>query len=456
MKVLFVYLPFCSPVSPPYSLCYLAGFIKQNTQDINVSILDLNAWAHKQRFPQLYENLEQVFEYKNIDQYSQLAKQAKYDFAQFAKEENVKLRADQKSQLLKDCVQLIEDESPDLVSLSLVYNSQAFLAQSLVRVLKEKGIRVIVGGPAVTKQVKMIAQYLPHEVALLEEITQSRVDMDVLKTRRILDYSLVDKAQYFIPELVIPLKSSSCCYYQQCAFCTHHMNGNYVEYDLDDLKESVLASNARQVFLIDDMIHKKRLLDIAQLFKDLKLSWMCQLRPTKDLDKKTLQTLYDSGLRQVVWGVESGNDRILEKMKKGTCVKDIEQVLRDSKEVGITNVLYIMFGFPTETKEEFLDTIHFLEHNERVIDLISTSVFGLQEDAPVFKEPESFAITHIVTKQREKLPDKISYEVSEGLHADQAKILRKNYSKTLSKMNKFPKEMNIYREHLLLFISKTI
>ena len=62
-----------------------------------------------------------------------------------------------------------------------------------------------------------------------------------------------------------------------------------------------------------------------------------------------------------MWGVESGNDRVLELINKGTNVKDIEKVLEDSHNVGIKNIAYILFGFPTEIKEEFLDTIEFLK-----------------------------------------------------------------------------------------------
>ena len=142
-------------------------------------------------------------------------------------------------------------------------------------------------------------------------------------------------------------------------------------------------------------------------------------------------------------------------MDKGTNTADGEKVLQSSRKVGITNVTYILFGFPTETKDEFLATIDMLKRNKANIDLISTSVFGLQEGSLVFKSPKKFMITDVGREPRTMLPDKISYTVEAGLHRDDARELRQKYSKTLNSINKFPKEMNIYREHMLYSVSKT-
>ena len=152
----------------------------------------------------------------------------------------------------------------------------------------------------------------------------------------------------------------------------------------------------------------------------------------------------------IIWGVESGSDRVLSLMRKGTNKKDISKVLSDSHKAGIRNTVYIMFGFPTETKEEFLETISFLEDNADSIDLVSTSVFGLQKGTPVFDNPGDFGITKITESKRTILEPKISYEVSSGLTHAGAVKLRNSYKKTMEKVNKFPKTMNFFREHMLL------
>lgn len=456
-KILCVYVPFCSPVGPPYSLTYLQGFLRSNLEHTgySVDILDLNAYAHKKSFPKEYQKSKDALRQWREQPlaYAQTVSEMKKHFDSFATESNKHLREGNHVEQLKfwdSCLDKILQRAPEIVVLSIVYNSQAFFAQRLSEQLSKQGIRVIVGGPAVTQQLKEKAEYGAHEVELLEMIAGKKADMHTLDCRRILDYSWCVDDDYATSKLVIPLRSSSCCYYQQCAFCTHHGSGKYVEYDLQDIRESVVRSRIKSVFVVDDMLHRKRLLDLAKVFGQLGVRWMCQLRPTKEFDLQTLQEAFRGGLRAVIWGVESGSDRVLRSMRKGTNVREAGEVIAASKTAGITTATYIMFGFPTETKEDFLATIDFLKTYKESIDLVSTSVFGLQQGAPAFVEPQRFGIDTVTLEKRTFLPQKVTYTVKEGLHNDDAKRLRSKYRKTLESISSLPKQMNMYREHMLI------
>jgi len=142
----------------------------------------------------------------------------------------------------------------------------------------------------------------------------------------------------------------------------------------------------------------------------------------------------------------------LKLMNKGTNKEEVEKVLKHSHEVGIKNVVYIMFGFPGETREEFLETIQFLKDNDEYIDLVSVSIFGLQKDSQVYKNPKKFKITKIIEEQRTVLEPRLTYEVSSGLTNKEAIKLRNNYKKTIEKINKYPRKMNFFREHMLCSI----
>ena len=264
----------------------------------------------------------------------------------------------------------------------------------------------------------------------------------------VLDFNIYNLKDYFTREPVIPIKTVSSCYYRKVRFCTHHHNEQYHEFPLDDVKKSL--KQGAHVFIIDDMLHKKRLLELAAIMKPLKISWMCQLKPTIDLDKETLKTLHDSGLNVVMWGVESGCDRILDLMDKGTNKKDVAQVLKDAHEAGIKNGVFMIFGFPTETKEEFIESIDFLKTNTNYIDIVSTSIFGLQKGTPIYAEPEKFGITKITCSERTILEPTIHYDVAVGMAQKEAKLMRYRYRKTLEKLDKYPRMMNFFREHMLL------
>lgn len=339
--------------------------------------------------------------------------------------------------------------SPEVVGFSIIYSSQAFYVSALIDALKSKGIKVVIGGPAVNHNLRSKADaVLANEVEFLQYLTEKEMDHQKLDTSRVLDFSSLPLEEYFVPEVVLPLRSTNTCYYQQCAFCTHHGNLPYMEYALEDILSTIETSGCKYIFFTDDMIHKKRLLQIAELLKPLDVRWMCQLRPTKELDKETLLILYNSGLRHVIWGVESGCDRVLDAMQKGTNTTDAQKVLLDAHEVGIKNGVYIMFGFPTETKEEFLQTIAFLKKNSEIIDIVSTAVFGLQQGARAFDEPLQYGIMRVQLEERSLLDAKVHYEVESGLTNEQVKLLRKKHKGTLEAMDKYPKQMNFFREHL--------
>ncbi|MDP3918399.1 MAG: radical SAM protein [Nanoarchaeota archaeon] len=431
MKVLLVYPPFCSPVSPPYSLTNLYSAIKNNS-DYDVGVLDLNIVYHRKRFPLAKEAFQ---EGKDVGNYFVESREV-YSV------ENKKVVNGEDPEYLKEFVNLIVSKKVDYIAFSIVYSSQVFYAYALLKALEEKGVKCFVGGPAVNHKLLEVAKFLKDEEALFEEIGI------VEKTKKkVLDFSIYK--DYFIPEIVVPIKTVSACYYQQCTFCTHHGNRKYEEFSLEDVKETLIKSKAKKVFIIDDMNHKQRLLDLAKIMKELKVEWMCQLRPDNAWDKETLEELYSSGLRVVMWGVESGCDRVLNLIKKRTNVKDIESVLKSSKEVGVKNVAFMIFGFPSETEQEFLESVSFLERNSENIDLVLSATFGLQEGAPLYENPEEFGIVNVQRKERTILAPTISYVVSSGLSQEEAEKLKKKCKARINSVNKVPKWMNIFREHML-------
>ncbi len=408
---------------------------------------------HQKRFPEFY-HFTTSFNDNNNSHYNP----AEYDLqshiflrdsARIYTNNHKKIRENQEPDLIHELIQEILCHKPSAVALSVVYSSQAFYTLSLLQKLKELSIPTIIGGGAITQQLRNAATHtLKNEVELLNFVEQKQITHETLKSAFPLDYLPTLNQNYFSPQNVFTLKTTISCYYQQCTFCSHHQNKKYQEFPLSEIEQTIINNNMKFVFFIDDMIHKKRLLELGAICKRHNVKWMCQLRPTRDLDQATLNTLYHSGLRIVLWGVESASERIINLMKKGTSIKDAAAVLHNSKEVGIKNVLYIMFGFPTETKDEFLQTIQFLRDNSKNIDLVSTSIFGLQQGTPAYENPQAIGITEINHIKRTILEPKISYTTSTGLSQDEANQLRKSHKKSIDAPNKYPKAMNFLREHM--------
>ena len=450
MKTVLVFPPFCTPASPSYSINYLASFLQKN--GVENKVLDLNIKFHQLKFPEQYKYYQNFTENYDQDKYDEITKNFQKISSKVYSENNRKVINNELPELFEEMLSEITKYKLKNVAFSIVYSSQAFYTLVLIKELSKLGIKTIIGGPAVNSKLKSAAtKHLNNEVELLQEILGEKVVHDKLVCDKIIDFDI--KRDYFISKPVIPIKTSSSCFYQLCAFCSHHGKVKYSEYDLDEIKQIIINSKAKNFFFIDDMISTKRLLAISEMIKDLNVNWMCQLRPTIDLTKNILQQLYDSGLKIIIWGVESGNDRVLKLIRKGTNVKDLEVVLKNSFEVGITNVTYIMFGFPTETEEEFMDTINMLERNKEYISLVSTSVFGVHKDTPIYNEPEKYGVLKVIQQPRTVLEPKLSYSVKEGLTHDQVIKLKKKNMYKIEKINNFPKEMNYFREQMLCLVS---
>lgn len=457
-STLLVYPPFCTPASPPYSITNIYSFLKNNLpKEHKILAVDLNILFHKKKFSKFQKFFQTFNEEFDPETYSKTAKEYKKESETVYAENNRKVLANKNPLYFSQLLQAIVSEKPDIAAFSIVYSSQVFYACALIKELKKRGIRTVIGGPAVNSKISSIAdKTLANELELLEYITQKKADHDQLNFKTIPDFSIYGLDEYFTPQPVIPIRTTSTCYYKKCTFCTHYGSMPYFEFPLENIKSSIEVSTRnikkKNVFITDDMIHKKRLLELAIILKPLGVSWMCQLKPTKELDYITLRTLREAGLKIIIWGVESASDRVLKLMRKQTNKKDIKKVLEDSSRAGIKNCVYIMFGFPTETKEEALETLEFLKENQDSVDLVSVSIFGLQKGSEICKNPERFGITKIHETGRTLLEPNLSYDVSSGMTHEQAKYIRKSYSETIEKLNKFPKNMNFFREHLMCLV----
>jgi len=296
-KILLVYPPFCTPASPPYSITYLYSFLKKNKCEVDV--LDLNIEFHKLKFPDYQKYYQNI---KDWNDYSNKTREFVRITSDTYSENNKKVVKGENPELFDDMLAKIKEKKPDIVAFSIVYSSQAFYTYALIK--KLKGVVTIVGGPAVNeKLIKIADKHLNDENELLDFVAGKKPEEKEI----VVDYSIYNLKDYFTPEPVIPIKTSNSCYYRKCTYCSHFSRKQYCEFNLDAVKKTIARSKQKYFFLIDDMIPKKRLLEIAEIMKQLDVKWTCQLKPTIEFDLGTLKTFRESGLIMIMWGVESGN-----------------------------------------------------------------------------------------------------------------------------------------------------
>jgi len=76
---------------------------------------------------------------------------------------------------------------------------------------------------------------------------------------------------------------------------------------------------------------------------------------------KLLKKLKDAGLSRISFGVESGNQKILDYIKKGTTLEQIKNAYDIASDLGLETRLSVILGLPGETKETIKNTIRFMK-----------------------------------------------------------------------------------------------
>jgi len=155
---------------------------------------------------------------------------------------------------------------------------------------------------------------------------------------------------------------------RRCIYCfqidKHREKGirfRSVENVLQEI-EHCLAMGYREIKFIDDTLAADyaRAMQIAREIKQRKLefTWFASAC-VNQVDKPLLQAFRDAGCWAILFGAESGVQKNLNAIRKGTTLDQIRNAVHAAKEVGIRVSTPFLFGIPGETYEEGLQTIDF-------------------------------------------------------------------------------------------------
>jgi hopanoid biosynthesis associated radical SAM protein HpnJ len=120
-----------------------------------------------------------------------------------------------------------------------------------------------------------------------------------------------------------------------------------------------LFPQVKEFFFDDDTFtaYAPRAREIARELGKLGMTWSCNARA--NVSYETLKTMRDNGLRLLLVGYESGNQRILDNIKKGIRLEEAREFTRNCRELGITIHGTFILGLPGETRATIRETIEF-------------------------------------------------------------------------------------------------
>jgi len=114
----------------------------------------------------------------------------------------------------------------------------------------------------------------------------------------------------------------------------------------------------KEIFIEDDTmtVDKERMKEICKLIMDrgLKIVWSCNVRA--DIPYDVLVMMKKAGCRMMIVGYESGNQNILNNIKKGITLEMAEEFTKNAKKAGIKIFGCFMIGLPGDTRETIQET----------------------------------------------------------------------------------------------------
>ena len=182
----------------------------------------------------------------------------------------------------------------------------------------------------------------------------------------------------------------------QCTFCSAAVFGNSIraysaEYSFEMMMEMVERYGIRELEIRDEnfVVDKARMRDLCEriLKSGVDLTWSCNAR-VDAIDAGTLEVMREAGCWQIAFGIESGDQGILDTEKKGVTLEEIRHAVRLTAEAGIQARGFFMLGHPGETEGTLEKTVDFA--CELPLSSVHFTHFTPLPGSPIYEEADRY------------------------------------------------------------------
>ncbi|MFA5353739.1 MAG: radical SAM protein [Thermodesulfovibrionales bacterium] len=188
-----------------------------------------------------------------------------------------------------------------------------------------------------------------------------------------IDYSLMPDLSFYGGDIEAPMdtrrlktayliESRGCPF--QCSYCANdHWKRTWRATSavkiVDKMQQLVERFGVQYFRFYDDLftLDRGRVLAFCEELKNRNLGVNFRVLIRAGTDRKILEALKEAGCESVGFGIESGSDRMLRRVRKGTTRKQILDTFKACKEVGLWTVGSFIVSLPDETLEDFQETL---------------------------------------------------------------------------------------------------
>lgn len=166
----------------------------------------------------------------------------------------------------------------------------------------------------------------------------------------------------------------------RCIFCcSDNVFGRYVrtrsvEHVMKEVHDCMDRFGFRHFTIDNDTFTYDRgfVMDFCREMSKLPATWDCDTRVDR-IDEEMVKAMADSGCEKIAFGVESGSEKILQLIRKGITIEQVEAAFAMTRKAGIMSCAFLMVGnHPEETKEDIEETIKLVRRIKP--DLISVAL----------------------------------------------------------------------------------
>ena len=219
------------------------------------------------------------------------------------------------------------------------------------------------------------------------------------------------------------------CYWGKCTFCDISLD--YIRlYEpitarlLCDRMETIIRQTGTNGFhFVDEAAPPALMRELALeiLRRKLIVSWWTNIRFEKSFTRDLCLLLKVSGCIAVSGGLEVASDRLLELIQKGVTVAQVARVTRNFTESGIMVHAYLMYGFPTQTVQETVDSLEMVRQFFKLGILQSAfwHRFAMTAHSPIGMNPEQFNVQKLQDSKIQFAENDIDFIDPSGVNHEQ-------------------------------------
>lgn len=192
------------------------------------------------------------------------------------------------------------------------------------------------------------------------------------------------------------------CYWGKCTFCDisldyiRNYEGSSATLTVDRMDELVAQTGERGFHFVDEAAPPALMKAIALeiLKRKLVVTWWANIRFEKSFNYDLCRLLAASGCIAISGGLEVASDRLLKLISKGVSIEQVAKVNDNFNKAGIMVHAYLMYGFPTETAQETIDSLEVVRQmfEMNVMQSAYWHRFAMTAHSPVGKNPEKFNV----------------------------------------------------------------